>query len=505
MSVFVHVPRAEATSTLLCQGFAGCSKAGYSNFGYSAVYQQMWWRMYAGHNCTNYVSYRMVDRGMSATRPWSGSGDARNWGVVFESKVNQTPAIGSIAWWSSNHVAYVQKIVDANTIIISEDHYGGDFDWRRITRSGGGWPTGFIHLNDEIITMSAKPVVTGLAQVGETLTVSTGTWAPAPTAYSYQWMAGGVAIPGATGSSFVVDAPQLGKAISVKVAVARNHYLTNSATTAPTAAVVEGTLDLVGEATVNGIAKVGGTLTAVPNTYAPAATTTTYKWRADGVVIPGATSSTLPLGQDMLGKHVTVNTTARRAGYKVATRGSAPTEEVLPEFLSVTEEPKLTGRARPGLTLTLSPGAVTPEATTSVQWLRGGVPVDGATGSTYLVGTPDLGQQISAQVTYSRPGFDPVVRTLKSPGKTRTIPRISAVSAATRSITVRVRAAGLTMVHANVRISYGANKTSIRPLEKGKFTFSPEWLRSGRRTIKVEVLRSPRVEARTVTIVVQVK
>jgi hypothetical protein len=48
--LLVGAPRAEATSTLLCKGFAACAKAGYSNFGYSAVYKQMWWRMYAGHN-----------------------------------------------------------------------------------------------------------------------------------------------------------------------------------------------------------------------------------------------------------------------------------------------------------------------------------------------------------------------------------------------------------------------------------------------------------------------
>src|SRR3954447_17513810 len=125
-SLLVGAPRADASSTLLCQQFAPCTRAGFSNYNYSANYTKMWWRMYAGHNCTNYVAYRMISRGMSATRPWSGSGDARNWGVVFASKTNQTPMVGSVAWWSTIHVAYVEQIIDANTIVISEDHYGGE-------------------------------------------------------------------------------------------------------------------------------------------------------------------------------------------------------------------------------------------------------------------------------------------------------------------------------------------------------------------------------------------
>ena len=152
---------------LVCKGFSQCAANGYSSFGYGPDnYRKMWWRMYAGHNCTNYVSYRMIQRGLPTTRPWSGSGDARNWGVVFASKVDQTPLIGSIAWWSSNHVAIVQRIIDENTIVISEDHYGGDFDWRKIQRSGGGWPTGFIHLADEQLTTTAAPRIRISPKVG---------------------------------------------------------------------------------------------------------------------------------------------------------------------------------------------------------------------------------------------------------------------------------------------------------------------------------------------------
>jgi len=184
-TLLVPASPAGATSTIICKGFTACAKAGYSSFGYGpSEYKKMWWRMYSGHNCTNYMAYRMIQAGMSETRPWTGSGDARNWGKVFKSRTDQTPAVGAVAWWSSNHVAYVQKILDADTIIISEDHYRGDFDWRKIVRSGGGWPTGFIHLRDEALKANEKPEVVGTPQVDERLTVDPGTWTMPGAAYA---------------------------------------------------------------------------------------------------------------------------------------------------------------------------------------------------------------------------------------------------------------------------------------------------------------------------------
>ncbi len=52
------------------------------------------------------------------------------------------------------------------------------------------------------------PAISGTAQVGLTLTAATGTWAPAPGSYAYQWWrcdatgAACVAIAGATSSSY---------------------------------------------------------------------------------------------------------------------------------------------------------------------------------------------------------------------------------------------------------------------------------------------------------------
>ncbi|MET1008202.1 MAG: CHAP domain-containing protein [Propionibacteriaceae bacterium] len=146
---------AHAASSYLCKGYTSCAKKGYPNAGYAAANQNMYWRMTRGHNCTNYVAFRMVQNGMVNSRPWVGSGNALNWGPANKLRVDKTPVVGAVAWWRANvkgagslgHVAYIQQVVSADEIVVSEDNWGGNFDWRRIKRASG-WPSGFIHFKD---------------------------------------------------------------------------------------------------------------------------------------------------------------------------------------------------------------------------------------------------------------------------------------------------------------------------------------------------------------------
>jgi surface antigen len=506
-ALLVAAPPAQATSSLLCQSFTGCKTAGYKNFGYAANYREMWWRMYAGHNCTNYVAYRMVRSGMSATRPWSGSGDARNWGVVFASKTNQTPMVGSVAWWSSNHVAYVQQIIDANTIIISEDHYGGDFDWRKIVRSGGGWPTGFIHLNDESLKATAVPTISGTPKVDTRLTASAGTWNIKGATYTYQWLANGVAIVGATGSAYTPTAKQFATKLSVKVTAARAGYRTGTSLSAVSVPVAPGTMTAVTTPVVSGIAKVAGTLTVSGGSWTPAASTTSISWLADGVVIPGASGPTLTLGAAQLGHRITAVVTGRRAGYTDGVLRSAPTAPVGPEKLSVTREPSLAGTPHLGQAVEVTPGVVGPVGvTTSYQWLRAGAVIPGATSARYVPTVTDLGTRLSVRVTYAKPGYTSIVRTLSLAAPVRTYPSIRVHSPEHRTVTVTIEAAGLSTVWGGtVTLVNVHGERRTRTLDHGEATFSPDWLRSGERTFTVIYSGSSRVEAKSTIRTITVK
>ncbi|WP_084104828.1 S-layer homology domain-containing protein [Demequina sp. NBRC 110056] len=69
--------------------------------------------------------------------------------------------------------------------------------------------------------VSTAPAVTGTAQVGKTLSVSTGFYGPKlGAAFTYRWRINGSVVSGATGSTYVPKAADAGKQVSVTVALA---------------------------------------------------------------------------------------------------------------------------------------------------------------------------------------------------------------------------------------------------------------------------------------------
>jgi surface antigen len=500
MCALVAPAPASASSTYLCSGYAGCAAAGYSNAGYSAVNDKMYWRMYAGHNCTNYAAYRMIKAGLPTQRPWSGSGMAYNWGVANASITDQIPKVGAIAWWkrnsggvgSSGHVAYVERVISSTEIIISEDSWGGDFDWRRIVKDGTSWPSGgFIHFKDKIsnvIVNTALPTVAGTPQVGAPLTATAGTWSGAPTSYTYQWLANGVDIPGAIAATYTPTGTDLAKAISVRVTALRTGYTSGVATSAATIPVVKGAFTVVSPTAVVGTALVDNVLTVTPGTFTPTPQTAAVQWRVDGQVIPGATGKTLLLDPSLVGKTITALTIARGDGFVKTGSTSPPAGPVLAGTIDVLSPYAVTGRPRLGETLTIQPGAFTPaDSAYYYTWLRDGVPIGGlAYAASYQLTAADVGHVVSAQVRLAKPTFlerlevlpvglvrTPSTVTVKAAGKQR-----SAV------VSVLVTALGAAHPPGEVTIKIGKVKVTA-PVKQGHARVAIPDLEPGKRLVQV--------------------
>ena len=65
---------------------------------------------------------------------------------------------------------------------------------------------------------TVAPVVSGTAQVGQTLSCTTGTWTGIATiTYAYQWQYGTTNIPSATSSTYVISATYVGQTIRCEV------------------------------------------------------------------------------------------------------------------------------------------------------------------------------------------------------------------------------------------------------------------------------------------------
>jgi surface antigen len=378
-------PAAEASIAVLCKGYDSCKRAGYSSHGYKSKRDNLYWRMIGGHNCTNYAAYLLVNKGYPNVRPWSGSGDAQAWGDNAPELTDSKPVVGAIAWWNQNvrpagaagHVAYVERVISSSDIIISEDNYRGEFYWKRVKKSGGGWPSGFIHFKDSrtpalpafdatltdtrFYTDSTKSVaVTPSAVVpGESVWVELSylnsgskTWSKVHLGTSSpldrtselasEW-------PSATRPSTQTESTvrhgkvaTFGFALTIPSDAAAGtqwveHFapVSNGGTWMPLAetAITLTASDLADfderpQPIITGDSVQGGVLTATADGWSPNPDSVSFQWYRNGDPIAGASAQTLTLTSADVGSLIAVSATALRDGYNPSTQVSSPTNRI---------------------------------------------------------------------------------------------------------------------------------------------------------------------------------
>ena len=294
----------------------------------------------------------------------------------------------------------------------------------------------------------------------------------------YQWRANDVAIPGATTRSLVLQPEQAGKRITMRVSASKSGQPTVRRSSAATAPVHRAVITKLTRPAIDGAAQVGQTLTATPGTWNPSDVDFTYFWKADGVRLPDETASTLHLGPELFGKVIKVRVFADKPGYRTAGQLSLRTEPVGQGTMTLSEPPTITGSAHPGQTLTLEHGAPRPrDAEVSVQWLRDGIAVAGATRSTYKLGKADLGHRVTAQISARRAGYRNLVTKAPPTGTVRSLPKVTTTTKKTKrtvDLTVNVTAPDVSGVDGvvgvrrgtallkTVRVTDGVGRTTIR-------------------------------------------
>lgn len=377
------------------------------------------WNFY-NRECTSFVAWRLNhDAGIAFHNWYKGHhwGDAAIWkqaAVDSGVPVDGTAKVGAVAWWargsagsSRGHVAWVVA-VGSSSVTIEEYNYliRGGYGRRTISRTSATWPTAFIHVGNTAMENTARPTVSGTPQVGVGLTASPGTWTPSGGTYSYQWYAGGTAVTGATKRTFTPRAEHLGKQLRVKVTATKAGAQTGTAVSVDTAATAPGVLSATAAPTIAGTPQVGVQLSATTGTWSPRASYA-YQWRDPDGPIAGATDSTFTPTADQLDQPVRVTVTATRDGYRTARSTSVPTGAVQPGAFTAQAPPTITGDAQVDQTLLATPGAWSPDAPASYQWLVDGQPVAGATGPAYTPAVGDVRRQVSVQVSVSLPGYAP--------------------------------------------------------------------------------------------------
>ena len=152
------------TSSMLCNGYAGCSVGTFTTHGYQNHDGTSYWTMYPGDNCTNYVAY-VESTAFDVATPTYNLGNGDEWASAAAQHgvlVNNTPSVGAVASWGSGssgiggegHVAVVEAVGPNDSyIVISQQHMldaADGYDWTTIRPTPTAdqweqWPDSFIH------------------------------------------------------------------------------------------------------------------------------------------------------------------------------------------------------------------------------------------------------------------------------------------------------------------------------------------------------------------------
>ncbi len=267
------------------------------------------------------------------------------------------------------------------------------------------------------------PTVSGTPIRAANLQATRGNWANDPTSFAYNWMrcdsAGDhcAAIPGATRTSYALQAADVGATVTVSV-TATNTAGVTVAIAVPTAVVAAVLPQVAVIGAIHGTLQVPKTLQVIrPTWHTTGDTRYGYQWQrcaATGtscVDIAGARSLSYRLQTADARARLRVVTVATNVD-GATTVATAPTAAILPALPGIQVTPRLTvqGRADVGKTLTLTPAtwsASTEIDTKVLQFWRcnprcSALSTDGA--GAYVLDDADAGAMMRGSETATGPG-----------------------------------------------------------------------------------------------------
>ena len=163
--------------------------------------------------------------------------------------------------------------------------------------------------------VTQSPVISGNPMVGSVLKPVLGSSWGSQVTFTYQWFRNSQEILGATSSSLVLQAGDLGSTLKVRVCGSRANYETKCLDSTPTATVVTGvfatspSLRIIG-----GPARAGTTLSVSSGNWL-AGVSLRYQWLRDGSAITGETNMTHVVANADRGHSLTVQVTAAKPGF----------------------------------------------------------------------------------------------------------------------------------------------------------------------------------------------
>ena len=309
--------------------------------------------------------------------------------------------------WYRNGVAIVGGTDDTYTVVSadSESEITVEVTASRLGYSNLALTSNHITAS-EIVRYSASPPpsITGIPQVGRTLTSNSTNWTPVQDSFDYQWLRNGVAIVGATEATYELVGIDAGAAVSVRIMPVRVNHVSIARESPRTSTVLSGGYTVKPTPTISGVTAVGQLLTAATSGWDPTPTSFTYAWLRNGIVISGATSSTYRLTAADRGSLISVRVIPVLTGYSSTSKTSVATSAITTGTFTSTTVPTISGTVAVGQVLTAATAAWSPTAVITYQWKRGGAAISGATSAQYTVAPADAGSRLSVTATGTADG-----------------------------------------------------------------------------------------------------
>jgi len=263
------------------------------------------------------------------------------------------------------------------------------------------------------LTNVAKPVLTGTAVIGAPMTATAGTWSePADKlTVTYYWRSPDGRVL-ATGPTFTPDMTELGVTVTLVVTASAPGYdVAWAKVTAPKPVAAPDPIQTKAPA-IRGVLTVGMELYTYTGdwSFRDSEVKEFRQWLRDGATIAGAAGRRYTLVGADFGKKISLRVTSTLDGRTLKTQTVDTSAKVAAATMS-SATPEIAGTVRVGRILTANPGGWTTGTAFKYRWLRNGVPISGATASTYKVRTADRDTRITVRVTGSRLGYTTVTRT----------------------------------------------------------------------------------------------
>lgn len=259
--------------------------------------------------------------------------------------------------------------------------------WRRFTV--GGTPKA-----------TSAAAISGSGVLGTTLTAVDPAWSVPGVVNTYEWRRNGVAITGATSSTYDVVVADVGQPITVVVTGTSPDFGTGVSTSAAVSGKPGAGPTALGTPQITGTGQVGSTLTSALPGWDPAETAVTLQWKRNGTSISGATAPSYVVTSNDLNTTITLVATGTLPGRTPTQSTSNAIGATLGPAVTATSPPTISGTPKLGSLLTsTAPTWNAANVQNTIAWLRNGVPIDFATSSSYVVQAADVGTAITVRYT----------------------------------------------------------------------------------------------------------